>query len=201
MHPGARRLHLEPDARMSRLVLWNLITLDGMFEGSAPWKLPHHEFAWGDELHRFSLEQAREVGGLVFGRLTYEGMAAHWTAATGEIADFMNAVPKYVFSRTLERADWANTTLVREDAGEAVARLKQRPGTDLFVFGSADLSETLIRHGLFDEYRIGLVPVTLGEGSPLFKAGSAPLRLRPLETRPLGERCLLLRYAPAADGG
>jgi dihydrofolate reductase len=74
------------------------------------------------------LEQAREVGALVFGRRTYEGMAAHWTTATGEIADFMNAVPKYVFSRTLERADWGNTTLVNEDAGEAVARLKEQPG-------------------------------------------------------------------------
>jgi dihydrofolate reductase len=137
------------------------------------------------------------VEGLVFGRRTYEGMAAYWRNATDEIAEFMNAVPKFVFSRTLERADWANTTLIEEDAGEAVARLKERPGKDLFVFGSADLSTTLIRHGLFDEYRIGLVPVTLGEGSPLFKPASQPLRLHLAQSRPLGERCLLLRYQPA----
>lgn len=183
---------------MGKLVMWNLMTLDGMFEGAQPWDLDWHEYAWGDELERFSLEQGREAEALLFGRRTYEGMAAHWPTATGEIAEFMNALPKYVFSRTLERADWANSTLVKEDAAKAVARLKERPGKDLFVFGSADLSATLIRHGLFDEYRIGLVPVTLGEGSPLFEPGSEPLRLRLLQSRPLGERCLLLRYQPAA---
>ena len=182
---------------MSRLVMWNLITLDGMFEGTAPWDLRSHEYAWGDELHRFSMEQAAEVGALVFGRRTYEGMAAHWTAATGDIADFMNSVPKYVFSRTLDRAEWANTTLVKEDAGAAVARLKEREGKDLFVFGSADLSDTLIRHGLFDEYRIGMVPMILGTGNPLFKPATELLKLDLRETRPLGERCLLLRYQPA----
>jgi dihydrofolate reductase len=189
---------------MSKLIMWNLMTLDGMFEGPQPWDLAFHEYAWCDELERFSLEQASEVKGLIFGRRTYEGMAAHWTTEKGETADFMNAVPKYVFSRTLERADWANSTLVKEDTGTAVARLKEQPGKDLFVFGSADLSATLIRHGLFDEYRIGLVPVTLGEGTPLFKPDSEPLRLQLVQPRPLGDRCLLLRYQPAgfaAAGG
>ena len=183
---------------MGKLIMWNLMTLDGMFEGPQPWDLGFHEYAWGDELERFSLDQAREVGALVFGRRTYEGMAAYWSTAKGVTADFMNAVPKYVFSRTLERADWTNSTLVKEDAGKAVARLKEQPGKDLFLFGSADLSVTLIRRGLFDEYRFGLVPVTLGEGNPLFKADSEPVRLELLESRPLGERCHLLRYQPAA---
>jgi dihydrofolate reductase len=183
---------------MSKLIMWNLMTLDGMFEGRQPWDLDFHEYAWGDELERFSLEQGREVGALVFGRRTYEGMAAYWSTAKGETADFMNAVPKYVFSRTLERADWANSTLVKEEASAAVARLKEQQGKDLYVFGSADLSTTLIRHGLFDEYRIGLVPVTLGEGAPLFKPGSEPLKLQLQQSRPLGERCLLLRYQPAS---
>jgi dihydrofolate reductase len=185
-------------AVMGKLIMWNLMTLDGMFEGPQPWDLDFHEYAWGDELRGFSLEQAREAEGLLFGRRTYEGMAAYWSSATGETADFMNAVPKYVFSRTLERADWANSTLVKEDAGKAVARLKEQPGKDLFVFGSADLSVTFIRQGLFDEYRIGLVPITLGAGSPLFKPDSEPVRLQMLESRPLGARCLLLRYEPAA---
>ena len=173
------------------------MTLDGMFEGPQPWDLDWNGYAWGDELERFSLELGREAKALLFGRRTYEGMAAHWPTARGEIADFMNAVPKYVFSRTLERADWANSTLVKGEAGKAVARLKEQPGKDLFVFGSADLSATLIRHGLFDEYRIGLVPVTLGEGSPLFKPDSEPLRLQLLQSRALGDRCLLLRCEPA----
>ena len=183
---------------MSKLIMWNLITLDGMFEGPQPWDLGFHEYAWGDELEQFSLEQASEVEGLIFGRRTYEGMAAHWSAAKGETADFMNAVPKYVFSRTLDRADWNNSTLVKDDAAGAVSRLKEAPGKDLFVFGSADLSETLSRHGLFDEYRIGVVPVTLGAGVPLFKTAADQLTLRLVQTRPLGDRCLLLRYQPAA---
>jgi dihydrofolate reductase len=183
---------------MGKLVMWNLITLDGMFEGAQPWALPHHEHAWCEDLRQFSLEQAREVGALVFGRRTYEGMAAHFRTATDEVGDFMNAVPKYVFSRTLQDADWANTTLIAEDAGSAVARLKEQSDRDLFVFGSADLSATLIRHGLFDEYRIGLVPVAIGEGNPLFKPGAGPAALQLLETRPLGARCLLLRYQPEA---
>lgn len=183
---------------MRRLVMWNLMTLDGCFEGPRAWDLEFHEYAWGEELREFSLEQGREVGALLFGRTTYDGMAAHWTTAEGEIADFMNAVPKYVFSRTLETADWQNTTVVNGNAAEAVVRLKEEPGKDLFVFGSADLSAELIRHGLFDEYRIGLVPVTLGAGNPLFKRGSEPLTLELLEQRPLSDRCLLLRYRPAA---
>jgi dihydrofolate reductase len=186
---------------MSKLIMWNLITLDGLFEGPQPWELDFLEYAWGDELERFSLEQAAEVEGLIFGRRTYDGMAAHWSTTKGEIADFMNAVPKYVFSRTLDRADWANSTLVKEDAGNAVAQLREQSGKDFFVFGSADLSATLIRHGLFDEFRIGLVPVTLGKGSPLFKPDSEPLRLQLMQSRPLGQRCLLLRYQPAGVAG
>lgn len=177
--------------------MWNLISLDGMFDTPEPWELSFHQYAWCEELHRFSMEQAEEVGGLVFGRRTYEGMAAYWSTAEGDIADFMNSVPKYVFSRTLESADWANSTLVSDDAPTTIARLKERAGKDLFVFGSADLSDTLIREGLYDEYRIGLVPVTLGKGSPLFKPDSRPLKLHLVETRPLGERCQLLRYQPS----
>ena len=187
---------------MRNLIMWNLLTLDGCFEGPRAWDLGFHEYAWGPELERFSLEQGREVGALLFGRATYDGMAAHWTTAKGEpggVADFMNTVPKYVFSRTLESADWNNTTLVKGDAADTVSRLKELPGKDLFVFGSADLSSALIRHGLFDEFRIGLVPVTLGDGKPLFKRDSEPVRLELLQSRPLGDRCLLLRYRPAAD--
>lgn len=185
---------------MGKLIMWNLITLDGMFEGSQPWDLRWNEFAWGDELRQFSLEQGQEAGALIFGRRTYEGMAAHWATATDEIADFMNALPKYVFSRTLERADWANTTLVKENVERTVSRLKAQEQKNLFVFGSAELSATLIRHDLFDEYRIGLVPVIAGEGKPLFKQGSEPTKLALRQMRPLGDRCLLLRYEPVESG-
>ena len=163
---------------MRRLVMWNLQTLDGYFEGKAPWDLEFHDTAWGDELEQFSLEQAREVGTLLFGRATYEGMASYWTTATGPIADFMNEVPKVVFSRTLDAATWKNARLVRRDAADEVAELKRGEGKDLFVFGSAKLCDSLMRRGLFDEVRICVAPVVLGTGVPLFPRG------RPRHTLP-----------------
>jgi dihydrofolate reductase len=177
--------------------MWNMVTLDGFFEGPQSWTLDWHEDVWGDELERFSLEQSKDVGALLFGRVTYEGMAAYWTSATGAIAEFMNSVPKVVFSRTLERADWNNTRLVKADAELEVARLKQEPGKDLFIFGSANLSATLMRHGLIDEYRLGLNPLVLGGGNPLFKPGGDRMAMKLLEARPLSSGVVILRYQPS----
>ena len=90
---------------MSKLIMWNLMTLDGFFEGAKSWDLDFHQLVWGDELEHLSIEQLRSADRLLFGRVTYEGMAAYWQTATGEVADFMNSLPKVVVSRTLERAD------------------------------------------------------------------------------------------------
>jgi dihydrofolate reductase len=110
---------------MRRLVVWNLMTLDGYFEGRNPWDLGFHETVWGDELRAFSLEQGKEIGTLLFGRRTYEGMAGHWTTATGAVADMMNSVEKAVATRTLDEATWNNTRLLKV---EAVRRLKAEDG-------------------------------------------------------------------------
>jgi dihydrofolate reductase len=186
---------------MPRLVMWNLQTLDGYFEGKAPWDLDFHEAAWGAELEQFSLEQLAEVGTLLYGRATYEGMAAHWTKATGKIADFMNDLPKVVFSRTLDAATWKNTRLVRRDAAEEIAELKRGEGKDLFVFGSATLSDSLLRRGLFDELRICLAPLVLGTGVPLFKPGTPRRNLTLLQARPLATGGVILRYATKTRDG
>jgi len=179
-----------------RLIMWNVITLDGSFEGPKSWELDFHLDVWGDELHRFSVEQLHAADMLIFGRVTYEGMAAHWTKAEGEIADLMNAIPKAVFSRTLASADWSNATLVRDDPAAAVAEWKGQGDGDLYVFGSANLSQALIRAGLFDEYRLLIAPVVLGEGRPLFERGADRLGLRLLEARPIATGGILARYAP-----
>jgi dihydrofolate reductase len=180
-----------------RLIVWNMMTLDGFFEGREPWAIDWHEYVWGEELERFSLEQGREVGTLLFGRRTYEGMAAYWSTATGDIAAFMNGIPKVVFSNTLERAEWNNTRLVPGRAEDAVAELKQDDGKDLFIFGSAELVGSLTARRLVDEYRIGLNPLLLGGGTPHFKPSDERLRLELLEARPLRSGVVLLRYAPA----
>ena len=181
---------------MRRLIIWNLVSLDGFFEGPKSWELDWHEDVWGEELERLSIEQLKTADMLLFGRLTFQGMASHWPSATGEVADIMNSIPKVVFSRTLDTPEWANTRLVKEDAQDEVAKLKQQPGKDLFIFGSADLSSTLMRHDLIDEYRLGLTPVVLGGGNPLFKPRPDRLRMRLLEARPLKSGCVILRYEP-----
>ncbi len=181
---------------MPNLIMWNLSTLDGFFEGSKPWDLDFHETAWGDELEQFSLEQLREVGVLLFGRKTYEGMGDYWSKEKGDIADLINALPKVVFSRTLTQADWNNTRLVSASAEDEVARLKDQPGGDLFVFGSAELSASLMRARLFDEYRICIAPVVAGGGTPLFKQSPEDLHLTLEEARPLRTGAIILRYRP-----
>lgn len=184
---------------MRKVIMWNLVTLDGYFEGPKSWEIDWHEYVWGEELERLSVEQAKSIGMLLFGRVTYQGMAGYWSSAQGEIADFMNRVPKVVFSRTLERADWNNTRLVKTNAAAEVARLKEEPGKDLFIFGSAVLSSALMQHGLIDEYRLALTPLVLGGGSPLFKPGPDRRRMQLLEARPLKSGCVILRYQPQRD--
>src|SRR5881409_1391613 len=193
---AARRSSATGSDTMRRVVMWNMVTLDGFFEGPKSWDIDWHEYVWGEELEQLSIDQSKSIGILLFGRVTYQGMASYWSTAHGEIADFMNSVPKIVFSRTLERAEWKNTRLVRENAAEEVARLKQEPGKDLFIFGSANLSSTLMRDGLIDEYRLGLTPVILGGGNPLFKLSPERMKLTLVESRPLKAGCVILRYQP-----
>jgi dihydrofolate reductase len=178
---------------MRKLIMWNLITLDGYFEGTKNWDLPWRR-VWGEELERFSLEQLESADALLFGRVTYEGMAAYWETAKGNIADYMNSLPKVVCSRTLQTVAWSNTTLVKDNVAAEVARLKQQGNGNIFVFGSASLSKTLMSAGLFDEYRLGIAPIIYGNGRLLFSDGLKPQELKLLESRPLSTDCVILRY-------
>jgi dihydrofolate reductase len=177
-----------------RLVAWNVMTLDGYFEGRTAWDLDFHETVWGDELESFSLTQLREVGTLLFGRRTYDGMARYWSKATGPIADMMNAVEKAVASHTLEAADWDNTRLLKGDAVEMVKALKSEGGKDIYVFGSANLLSPLLRAGIVDEYRVCVAPVVLGGGTPLFKPQDQQVEMRLESARPLKTGGTILTY-------
>jgi dihydrofolate reductase len=136
----------------------------------------------------------------VFGRVTYEGMAAYWTTVTGEVevAGFMNSLPKIVISKTLTKADWNNTRLIKDNIAQEITKLKQSE-KDSFIFGSAYLSATLMKLGLIDEYRICVVPVVLGGGTPLFKPNSEQLKLQLLSTQVLKNGGVILRYASNAN--
>ncbi len=134
---------------MAKVIVWNLMTLEGFFEGGEKWDLDFHGDAWGDELSDLSSEFGRKAGLLVFGRVTYEGMKAYWTSTQeeGETKTFMNALPKLVASRSHTGSDWNNTTVTGDIVGE-IRRRKARPGKDIYVFGSAELTESLLAAGL-----------------------------------------------------
>lgn len=184
---------------MRKVILFNMMTLDGLFEG------PNSDIDWhqtDEEFNRFAIEQLNTADGLIFGRVTYEMMAGYWpTPAAIEddpvVSNKMNEIPKFVFSRTLSQADWNNTRLVKGDAAEELTKIKQQPGKDLFVFGSADLAGSFSEHGLIDEYRIMLNPVVIGKGTPLFRNVKDQIKLKLLKTRTFGNGNILLTYEPA----
>ena len=180
---------------MRKLIMWNIITIDGYFEGDKTWDLSFHQKIWGPELEELSIKQLHSADYLVFGRVTYEGMAEYWTKEEGEVATIMNRIPKLVFSRTLKSADWNNSTLMSGNATDEIRKLKMTEGKDLFVFGSANLSETFINDDLFDEYRIGIAPVILGSGRPLFRQILSPMNLSLISTHQLSTGGVILKYA------
>ncbi len=185
---------------MRKLIMWNVITLDGYFEGRENWDLGFHELVWGEELEDFSKDQLKSADMLIFGAVTYKGMADYWTKAEGdklegEVARYMNALPKIVCSRHLKTAAWSNTTLVR-DAEKEIPELKRKGNGNMFVFGSGKLSESLMNAGLFDEYRLCIAPGFLGNGRLLFNQGIPHTKLRLLQALPLATGGTILRYAP-----
>lgn len=181
---------------MARLIAWNLITVDGCFEGAKKWDLDFHNLAWGPELERLCEEFGDRAASLIFGRVTYEGLAAYWkTAEPGRITTYMNALPKLVASRTLASADW-NNTRVTADIVPELKRLKETETKTLYVFGSADLTHSLLEEGLVDELMFCTVPVVLGQGTPFFKPGRR-IGLELKDTRPLASGSILSTYSVA----
>lgn len=188
---------------MGKLIIWNVMSLDGFFEGEEPWDLSLHEHIWGEDLHRLSLRFGEEMGLLVFGSRTYEGMATHWPTNTDQpdIAAYMNAVPKLVASRTMTEAGWQNTTVTADIVSE-LTRRKADDERPIYVFGSAELTQSLLEAALVDELLVGISPVLLGAGTPLFKPGGGR-SLSQLEALPTDTGGVVLRYAvgPAAHTG
>lgn len=181
---------------MRKVIMWDMVSVDGLFEA------PGHDIGWfvfEDELAAYIRETQLGADTLLFGRVTYEMMATYWPSAEGEIATFMNSVEKFVFSRTLQNADWNNTTLVSGDAAAEVEKLKRREGGTIFVYGSADFAGTLTAKGLVDEYRLGINPVLLGKGTPLFQNIPDHTKLSLTQVRPLKSGVVILHYQPVRN--
>lgn len=183
---------------MRKVVLFMSVSIDGFFEGL------NRELDWhrvDEELHTHFNQVLRGMGAFLDGRVTYELMAAFWPTAdsdpaapepVAEFARIWREMPKVVYSRTLERADW-NATIVREVVVDEVLELKAQPGGDL-VLGGAGLAETFLRHDLVDEIRLYVHPVLLGRGHRLFREADKALDLDLAESRAFGNGVVLLRY-------
>jgi dihydrofolate reductase len=189
---------------MRKLIYSMGVSLDGFIAGRGgeiDWSAPD------EELHRFHNQQARETGAHLLGKRLYEEMR-YWDTADQnpslpdyalEFAHIWKDAPKIVFSRTLEEVE-GNARLVRDDAGEEVARLKEQAGEDLSV-GGAGLASSLIKLGLVDEYRLFVSPVVLGGGTPFFPALDERIDLELVETRTFGSRVVYVRYQRVASNG
>lgn len=184
---------------MRKIIVFMATTLDGYFAGS------DGEIDWhvvDEEFNQFAIDQLNAADMLLFGRVTYEGMASYWqtpsaAADSPVIAEKMNTLPKIVFSRTLSNPDWQSTSLVKDHIPEMMAELKQQPGKDMLIFGSSNLAATFINLGLIDEFRLMVNPVVLGRGKPLFGGIEQPLKLKLLKTRSFNSGSVLHYYQPA----
>ncbi len=182
---------------MRTLYLFNMITLDGYFEGATKWDISWHKV--DAEFNEFAIEQLNATDTLIFGRVTYEGMAAYWPTETPIkndpiVANMMNSSPKVVFSRTMKNAEWNNTRVVKENTAQELANLKKQSGKDIGILGSANLASTLVESGLIDEYRVMINPVILGKGTLLFQGFGDRLNLRLLKARTFKSGNVLLCY-------
>src|SRR5687768_78277 len=155
------------------------------------------EIARGDEGDKFKLDETTESEALLLGRVTYEGFAAAWPSREGEFADKFNSMPKYVVSSTLEKPEWNNSTVLKGDIAEEVAKLKQEQDGDIVVHGSAQLVQALIEHDLVDEFRLMVFPVVLGDGKRLFGETSDKKPLRLVDSKMVGDGVTILIYQPA----
>ncbi len=182
---------------MRKVIMFNLISLDGYFEGATKWDINWHQV--DDEFNEFSIAQLDKAGGLIFGRVTYQGMASYWPSPEALqndpiVAGKMNSIRKYVFSKTLEKLDWSNSMLIKGDAVQELTRIKNEPGKDLLLFGSADLARTFSQNNLIDEYRLMVNPIVLGKGAPLFTENGHMLKFKLLETKTFRNGNVLLSY-------
>ena len=188
---------------MGKVVVSEFVTLDGVMEDQSC----TFQFS-SEEQEKFKFAELAAADALLLGRKTYEGFAAAWPdmmehyegprrEALGEYTDMMNGYPKHVASTTLqEPLGWNNSTIIKGNIPEEVDKLKQQEGKDILVFGSADLMNTLMRHGLVDELRLMVFPIIVGKGKRLFEDGEDGRTLKLVDSKTFGTGVVSLAYRP-----
>jgi dihydrofolate reductase len=191
---------------MRKLIVFNLVSLDGYIADA------RGDMSWGHrdvkdvEWSSFIADNARGGGGLIFGRTTYELMVGYWPTSHAkqsfpEVAQHMNSVPKYVFSRTLPGSIWNNTKVCKGDLAVQILKLKREAGADLAILGSGSIVSQAAQAGLVDEFQMVVNPLALGRGKTMFDTLDGKLPLRLTKTRVFGNGNVLLCYSPALGTG
>ena len=183
---------------MRKVIGSELVSLDGVMEAPETWHLPY----FNDEMGEAIGAAMADSDAMLLGRVTYEEFAAFWPSQEGgedqEFADYMNNTPKYVVSETLqEPLEWQNSTLIKDNVAEEIAKLKQQPGKDISIVGSGTLVRSLLADGLLDELRLMLHPVVVGSGKRLFEDGSDQKALELVDSKTFSTGVLYLTYRPA----
>jgi dihydrofolate reductase len=191
---------------MGKIVISENVSLDGVIEDPAG----SEGFARGgwvgrvgdrgrDEAAKILLEEALRAEALLLGRHSYEFFAGRWPSRSGELADRLNSLPKYVVSATLEYPHWSNSKVLKGDVVNEVSKLKQELDGEILVYASFQLVHTLLEHDLVDELRLMVYPVVLGAGERLFGETRDKIPMRLLDARTVGEDLALLTYEPIRE--
>ena len=184
---------------MRKIFLFMMLSLDGYYVGS------NGDISWHNadnaEFNEFAVQQTSAADTLLFGRKTYELMVSYWPTQIAKkddpiVASLMNSLPKIVVSKTLDKVDWENIRLIKENVAEEIAKLKGQPGKDIAILGSSDLTVFLMQRGLVDECRIMVNPVALGAGKSLFTGLHDKINLKLISTRTFDSGNVLLTYQP-----
>jgi dihydrofolate reductase len=184
---------------MRKLIVFNSVTVDGYFvdmNGDMSWA--HNNDA---EFNAFVQGNASAGGELLFGRITYELMASYWPTPLAMkndpvVAEGMNSLPKVVFSRTMDKASWSNTRLVKGDPAAEIRKMKKAPGKDMVIMGSGSIVSQLAQESVIDEYQLVLIPVVIGRGRTMFEGIKGKLKLKLARTRVFGNGNVWLCYEP-----
>jgi dihydrofolate reductase len=185
---------------MRKIVVTEFITLDGVIEAPGGNETPHPHGGWQSKFRspeggKYKMDELASADALLLGKTTYEAFAGHWPGQTGGFADPINRMPKYVVSRSLQKAEWNNSHILR-DAAKDVATLKKSDGGDILVYGSATLVKDLLHHDLIDELRLMVFPLSIGGGLRLFDDNRELKKFELKHSRAIDNGVLVLEYRP-----
>jgi len=182
---------------MRKVVAWELVSLDGVMEKPENWSFSYSN----DEMAEANASGMADSDAMLLGRVTYQEFASYWphqNSAEQPFTDYLNNTPKFVVSTTLEEPlEWNNSTLIKGDVAEEVAKLKRQPGKEIVILGSGTLVRSLLREDLLDELRLMVHPVVLGRGKRLFEEGGEQKALKLVDSKTFSTGVVYLTYQPA----